>query len=64
MLMNYETRLCDVNKVPADEKELEDHQKMLRVFLFLWKKWFILMMLTLSCSKVTTLLFCLTDCAC
>lgn len=35
MLMNYETRLRDVNKVPADEKELADHQKMLKVFLFL-----------------------------
>lgn len=30
-LMSYETRLCDVNQVPADKKELEDHQKMLKV---------------------------------
>lgn len=30
-LISYETRLCDVNQVPADKKELEDHQKMLKV---------------------------------
>ncbi|XP_029700380.1 plectin isoform X2 [Takifugu rubripes] len=29
-LKNYENRLRDVNKVPADEKELENHRKMLK----------------------------------
>lgn len=30
-LKNYENRLRNVNKVPADEHELENHQKMLKV---------------------------------
>lgn len=59
-LINYETRLRDVKQVPADEKELEDHRKMLKVFLFLWKNGSFYILLTLSCSKVMTLLFCLT----
>lgn len=33
-LKNYEKRLRDVNKVPADEKELEKHWKMLKVCPF------------------------------
>lgn len=41
-LMNYENRLRDIKKVPADEKELEDHQKMLKVFLLFVEKRFIL----------------------
>lgn len=36
-LKNYENRLRDVNKVPADEKELENHGKMLKVSAF-WGK--------------------------
>lgn len=34
-LKNFENRLRDVNKVPADEKELENHRKMLKVLAFL-----------------------------
>lgn len=30
-LKNYETRLRDVSKVPADEKEVEDHRSQLKV---------------------------------
>lgn len=40
-LKNYENRLRDVNKVPADEKELENHRKMLKVFAFLGGKQFL-----------------------
>lgn len=32
-LKNYETRLRDVSKVPAEEKEVEDHRSQLKVFL-------------------------------
>lgn len=31
-LKNYETRLRDVTKVPAEEKEVEDHRNLLKVF--------------------------------
>lgn len=31
-LKNYETRLRDVSKVPADEKEVEAHRNLLKVF--------------------------------
>lgn len=30
-LKGYETRLRDVSKVPAEEKELEDHRNLLKV---------------------------------
>lgn len=42
MLNTYETRLREVNKVPDEEKELEDHRKMLQVFPLFWGKWFML----------------------
>lgn len=38
MLKNYETRLREVNKVPDEEKELEDHRRMLKVFPLFWGK--------------------------
>lgn len=31
-LKNYETRLRDVSKVPAEEKEVEDQRSQLKVF--------------------------------
>lgn len=30
-LKNYESRLRDVSKVPAEEKEVEDHRNLLKV---------------------------------
>lgn len=36
-LNNYETRLRDVSKVPADDKEVENHRSQLKV-LFLLEK--------------------------
>lgn len=30
-LKSYETRLRDVSKVPAEEKEVEEHRKLLKV---------------------------------
>lgn len=56
-LVKYETRLQDVQQVPADEKELQEHQKMLKVFLLL-RIHFRLDAASSSGSTVMTLLFC------
>lgn len=37
-LKSYETRLRDVSKVPAEEKEVEDHRNLLKVRPPRWRK--------------------------
>lgn len=36
-LKGYETRLRDVSKVPAEEKEVEEHRNLLKVRLPGWR---------------------------
>lgn len=36
-LKTYETRLRDVTKVPAEEKEVEEHRNLLKVFALFGK---------------------------
>lgn len=51
MLQNYEARLREVNKVPDDEKEVEDHRKMLKVFPLYWKNYSYYTLLTVCCFQ-------------
>lgn len=36
-LKKYEARLCEISKVPADDKDVEDHRNLLKVFPFIGK---------------------------